>query len=79
MSSTDSDTPTDGVFTVVGSNLIRSNGVYRATVYSYGYRREEKIEVRLINEDEVVVDKRVVTLKGNQIQVVDLEVNLNPI
>lgn len=69
----------EGFFTVVGSHLIKLGKVYRASLAYQGYESDKTFEIGLKNKadgkDEMIVSKNV-TIKGNGVQFVDLDVSI---
>lgn len=69
----------EGFFTVVGSNLIKIDKTYRASLGYQGYESEKTFQIGIKNTEEGKKDLGIfknVTISGNGVQNIDFDVRI---
>ena len=66
-----------GFFVVTGSKLLRLGEPYRVSVFCYGYKKEEELLMRIVSSNKQTnkPDFKKVSLSGENVQIVDIEVS----
>lgn len=62
---------------VTGSNLLRLGEAYKATVFCYGYEKEEELLMRIVSSDNNIKkpDYKKIKLVGDNVQLIDVDVS----
>lgn len=62
---------------MTGSNLLRLGEAYKATVFCYGYEKEEELLLRIVSNDGNIKkpDFKKIKLAGDNVQLIDVDVS----